>query len=71
MANKFVIMVDGKLETYTNYDDIPDTFDHVIEFSPEIPEPPHTEEQHEEIDKWNFKLQALMEIERASNNKNR
>jgi len=66
--HKFVIKVNGILETYTNYDDIPDTFDHVIEFSPEVPEPPHTEEQHEEIDKWNFRLQALMEKERASSN---
>lgn len=61
-------MVNGELNTYTEYEDIPETFDHVIEFSPEVPPPPHTEEQHEEIDKWNFRLQALMEKERASSN---
>jgi enterochelin esterase-like enzyme len=66
--HKFVIKVNGNLETYTKYEDIPETFDHVIEFSPEVPQPPHTEEQHEEIDKWNFRLQALMEKERASSN---
>jgi hypothetical protein len=66
--HKFVIMVNGELNTYTEYEDIPETFDHVIEFSPEVPPPPHTEEQHDEIDKWNFRLQALMEKERASSN---
>jgi hypothetical protein len=67
-VHKFVIMVNGELNTYTEYEDIPETFDHVIEFSPEVPPPPHTEEQHDEIDKWNFRLQALMEKERASSN---
>jgi hypothetical protein len=56
-------MVNGKLVTYTNYDDIPEFFDHVIEFMPEIPLPPHTEEQHIEIEQWNDKLQALIKRE--------
>ena len=37
----------------------------MIEFLPEIPPEPHTEEQHQEIEQWNGKLQQLMEIERA------
>jgi hypothetical protein len=70
--HKFVIMVNGELKTYTNYDDIPETFDHVIEFIPDVPEPPHTEEQHDDIDKWTFRLHELMEREKyASSNKNR
>jgi hypothetical protein len=69
--HKFVIIVDGELNTYTKYEDIPEDFDHVIEFKPEIPEPPHTEEQHEEIEQWNLRLQKLMEKERASSNKKR
>ena len=40
----------------------------VFKFLPEIPFPPHTEEQHEEIESWNSKLQKLMEIERACSN---
>ena len=63
--HKFVVMKNNELQTYTDYDAIPNDFDHVIEFLPEIPEGPHTEEQHEEIAKWNIKLQKLMEIERA------
>ena len=68
MAHEFVIKRNGVLETYTHYEDIPRDFDYVIKFMPEIPPEPHTEEQHEEIESWNEKLQALMEIERARSN---
>jgi|688.fasta_scaffold03894_15 hypothetical protein len=73
MPHEFVVKRNGILETYTQFEDIPDDFEHVIKFLPEIPEGPHTEEQHEEIDAWNDKLQILMERERrnASRNKNR
>ena len=63
--HKFVIMVEGELRTYTDYDDIPDNFDHVIEFIPEIPDGPHTEEQHEEMSKWNQRLQLLIAKENS------
>ena len=63
--HEFVIMIDGQLQTFNNFEDIPNEFDHVIKFRPEIPEGPHTEEQHQEVEQWNSKLQKLMEIERA------
>ena len=63
--HEFVIMIDVQLQTFNNFEDIPNKFDHVIKFRPEIPEGPHTEEQHQEIEQWNSKLQKLMEIERA------
>ena len=66
--HEFVFKVNGKLVTVNSWDDIPTEFDHVIKFAPTVPEPPHTQEQHEEIDKWNSRLQSLMEKERASNN---
>tara|TARA_B100001057_G_C22807476_1_gene934063 strand:+ start:605 stop:808 length:204 start_codon:yes stop_codon:yes gene_type:complete len=66
--HKFVVMKDFELYTYTEYEDIPSDFDHVIEFNVSIPEGPHTQEQHEEIEKWPAKLEKLMEIERASSN---
>jgi hypothetical protein len=68
MAHEFVVKRNGVLETYVNYDDIPTDFDHVIKFLPEIPPEPHTEEQHEEIEKWPARLQKLMEIENARSN---
>ena len=71
MAHKFVVKRNGILETYTEYNDIPNDFDHVISFEPEVPEPPHTDEQHEELESWNEKLQALMEIENARSNSQR
>lgn len=62
--HRFVVMVNGKLKTYTNFNDIPENIDHVIEFQPEIPPAPHTEEQHREMSSWNDKLQLLMQRER-------
>jgi hypothetical protein len=64
MNHEFVILNNGILETYTKYEDIPESFDHVIKFLPQIPEPPHTEAQHEEIEQWNDKLQELMKREK-------
>ena len=63
MGHKFVILKNGILETYTKYEDIPESFDNVIEFLPEIPPGPHTHEDHEEIDSWNDKLKELMKRE--------
>jgi len=68
MAHEFVVKRNGILETYTDYNDIPANFDHVIKFLPEIPPEPHTEEQHEEIEKWPARLQKLMKIEHARSN---
>lgn len=64
-------MVDGKLMTYTSFEDIPNDIEHVIEFAPEIPPPPHTEQEHAEIESWQGKFNALMEREYASSSKKR
>jgi len=66
MSHCFRIMVQGKIETYSKFEDIPEVIDHVIEFSPEVPPPPHTEPQHREIDAWQHRLQELMRREHAS-----
>lgn len=63
MEHEFVILLNGKLETYSNYEDIPEKFDNVIRFMPKIPDPPHTHEQHEEIESWNQKFKDLMKRE--------
>jgi len=69
---EFQFIVNGELVTYDKYEDIPETFDHVIKFLPDNPEPEgdngnHTEEQHKAMAVWNVRLQELMEKERASN----
>lgn len=61
--HKFIILIGDKLHTYTKYEDIPETFDNVIEFKPYVPDGPHTHEQHDEIDTWNDKLKELMKRE--------
>lgn len=63
MTHRFVLIVNGEQITYTNYEDIPEDFDHVIEFVPYIPDPPHTEEQHNEIELWNKRLKELIKKE--------
>jgi len=65
---EFQMIVDGELVLYDKYEDIPEKFEHVIRFIPDIPPEPHTEEQHEEISQWNTRLQELMEKERARSN---
>ncbi len=64
-------MIDSELHTYDQYEQIPDQFDHVIEFQPEIPPEPHTEKQHHEIDSWVPRFRRLMEIEYASSGQKR
>lgn len=66
MAHEFVILRKGKLESYSNYEEIPLDFNHIIKFLPEIPHPPHTDEQHEEIDQWQEKFNRLLEIEKQN-----
>ena len=70
---EFQFIINGKLVTFNRYEDIPEEFEHVIKFLPDVLEPEgeggnHTDEQHEEMAKWNGRLQALMEKERASSN---
>ena len=63
MTHKFVIRIDQDIKEYSNYDDIPNKFDNLISFEPEVPPEPHTEEQHEEIEKWHDKFKKLMKRE--------
>jgi hypothetical protein len=65
MTHKFVLMVNGVLNTYTRFEDIPEDFDHIIEFLPDIPDPPHTHAQHEEIDAWHQRLKDLIAKEKS------
>ena len=65
---EFQFIINGELVTFDKYEDIPDEFEHVIKFLPDIPEPvndDHTDEEHEELAKWNDRLGKLMEKERA------
>lgn len=62
---EFVFRIGDDLVTYTNWSDIPSdlTFDNVIKFLPVVPEPPHTEEQHNEIELWPQRLKEMLNKE--------
>ena len=62
---EFQFIINGELVTFDNYENIPDEFEHVIRFLPDVISEPHTEDEHDEIAVWNDRLQQLMEKERA------
>ena len=62
---EFQFIINGELVLYDKYEDIPEDFEHVIRFIPDIPPEPHTEDEHAEMAQWNTRLQKLMEKERA------
>ena len=65
---EFQFIINGELVLYDKYEDIPEDFEHVIRFIPDVPPEPHTEEDHEEMTLWNTRIQKLMEKERARSN---
>ena len=60
LEGEFIIKVNGELIRHTRAKDLPAEFDHLIKFAPIAPEPPHTEEQHNEMSKYSESLQELM-----------
>lgn len=64
LTGEFVFIVDGQLVTYTDYNNIPEEFDHMIKFSPDIPPPPHTHEQHLLLEKIEDLFRELVNKER-------
>lgn len=66
MKGVYKVLVDGELKTFYDYNDIPIEFDNLIKFEPEIPEGPHTHEEHEMIDGLNDVIRDLMKRERGN-----
>jgi len=66
LIGEFVIKRNGKIERYNKFDDIPSSFEHLISFKPDYPPEPHTEEQHNQMSKFDNYLKELMT--RASGN---
>ena len=65
-AGSYLIMIDGKINKYTHWDQIPERFDNIIRFLPDIPPGPHTPEQHQAIEDLPNIFRRFMERERAS-----
>jgi len=66
LTGEFIIRINGLIKTYNNFDDIPNSFEHIITFKPDYPPEPHTEEQHDQMSKFDDYLKELMS--RASGN---
>ena len=67
----FIFLVDGySVKEFNDYDEVPKDLNikEIICFLPDIPPPPHTVQQHEEIHVWSELFNELMEKERASSN---
>jgi len=63
LKGTYVVRIDDELVTYTDIDDIPNEFDNLIQFDPEIPEGPHTDEEHEMLESLNGILHDLLKRE--------
>lgn len=65
MSHRFTVYCNNKILTVDQFDLIPNEFDFLIEFLPEIPPEPHSHEQHQEIDQWAIRFQELMKKEKS------
>jgi hypothetical protein len=64
MKGVYVIRNEGELVEFSDWDDIPIEFDALIRFEPEVPPPPHTDEQHEELERVHDKFKEIFSRER-------
>ena len=60
---EYIVLVNGKVETYTNWEDIPSSFENIIKFNPTAPKQPHSKEDHEYMNTFKDKLYEFMEKE--------
>lgn len=60
LSHRFVVRVREEICTFRRWEDLPPRLDAVIRFEPAIPPPPHTPEQHAEIEVWDARLQELL-----------
>lgn len=69
MNGTFKVLLNGELVTYTNYNDIPEKIDNLIEFLPDYPVGPHTLEEHTHMESYVLSLTDLLRREtNASSN---
>ena len=59
MIGKYTVKIGEKLFDYTNVDDIPEKFDHLIKFVPTEPPEPHSQEDHDYINTFPNKFREI------------
>ena len=64
LEGKFVIKNEGELIEFDRCGDLPDTFDHLIEFNPTPPPEPHSVAEHLAMSKYSEYLQIIASRER-------
>lgn len=65
-AGTFSVRVGSRLITVDHWDKLPERFDHLICFKPNIPDGPHTHEDHELISLVPEKFKELLARQRGS-----
>ena len=64
LEGKLVIKNEGELIEFDRCGDLPDTFDHWIEFNPTPPPEPHSVEEHIAMSKYSEYLRIIASRER-------
>mgnify|MGYP001377520121 CR=1 FL=1 len=59
MEGRYSVKIGDKVFNYTNADDIPEKFDHLIKFVPKEPPEPHTQEDHDYINTFPKKFKEI------------
>ncbi len=59
MIGEYTVKIGKKLFNYTNVNDIPEEFDHLIKFLPTLPSEPHTQADHDLIDSFMPKMREI------------
>ena len=59
MEGEYSVKIGDKVFNYTNADNIPEKFDHLIKFVPKEPPEPHTQEDHDYINTFPKKFKEV------------
>jgi len=59
MKGEYIVKIGTSLLEFSDTNDIPDEFDHLIKFLPEIPPEPHTQEDHDYVNSFVSKMREI------------
>ncbi len=57
--HRFEVLINGTINTYNKFEDIPMVIENIISFAPSYIPPPHTEKEHLENSGWMDKFKEL------------
>ena len=64
MIGDYIVQIDGKDFHYTDINNIPKEFDHLIKFVPIEPPEPHTQADHDYINTFPIKFSEIFKREK-------